>query len=1001
MSELEKGLGLIKLSLAERAMEDPAAWRLKQVPKLEQTTELLMKVCSCDGLALRYAAKKLITPKLCEVAVNENVMAIAYVPLKVFEMSEKYQPEKRWAQQLCEKAIKKNGMALAYVPPFLYETAGTEWARNICEIAVKDNGRALEFVPNELKTMAMIEQAVSHFRAPGDGYNDLEKQHGEIKLRGNLKYPVAFVPYKMLTPEVLEKAVSHAPDCIRDVHPKKITEDLVNLAITKNPLALEFVRKQHINQNIVDKAISANPMAVRYVPKEFLTHEMCEDCFSRDYAVLPYLGIEYISKEMCMKILEINRFSLYKMTSEEKQERFGDSNISLVLFEDFPETMRNDKTILDTIIKKYKYRAYPLLKWDEDVRKRINEARVGAYVPFVPHNQRNEEIIPLKDKTVRYLKKNSITPIMENTVGEAMVPTELPVFTREIIKQSELICSDEVLKESALISDGYKIKTYDFSEDDKSKRWIYYITDIHLEHQLPEEFYEKRATLPSAQSYAWFDEWLNKKIDHMISFSNNKSGILMIGGDVANSIEFEKEFYKRLFSKWSGRIVSILGNHELWDGTTLNDWCNPDYKARSVEEIVAAYKNSIKEISLPLRAQCTVLENEIYVLYKNESYRTISENLFMETSDADLKDLFSKCSLIVIGGIGFSGREPIYNAEMGLYRKTITTLNEDRRRSDRFYLVYQKLLRCARDKSVVVLTHTPVQGWMEKEDFNPNWIYINGHTHHNSVQIRSDGTKLLHDNQVGYKPSDWKLNAISLNGWYDPFEMWQDGIYKITSEQYGDFNQGRDIMCDRCPYEGDLFLLKRDGLYMFVIKTKTSLCLMEGGRRKRLGNPDVNYYYENLGRYGRIIKRMIKPYQEVMQKLSADIQKMGGDGSVHGCIVDISFFSHVYVNPYDGKITPYWAMDTVRRQPFDNIRDLLEQKEPQLMDQYASVVNELQLLGKSISDGELRVEEDKLPAKWVYGTEMYDPSRIMKSVQYVWEQNVIRIWRDEILNLDG
>lgn len=35
--------------------------------------------------------------------------------------------------------------------------------------------------------------------------------------------------------------------------------------------------------------------------------------------------------------------------------------------------------------------------------------------------------------------------------------------------------------------------------------------------------------------------------------------------------------------------------------------------------------------------------------------------------------------------------------------------------------------------------------------------------------------------------------------------------------------------------------------------------------------------------------------------------------------------------------------------------------------------------------------------EWVFGTEMYKPSRIMRAVQYVWEKDVIRIWNDDVL----
>ncbi len=37
--------------------------------------------------------------------------------------------------------------------------------------------------------------------------------------------------------------------------------------------------------------------------------------------------------------------------------------------------------------------------------------------------------------------------------------------------------------------------------------------------------------------------------------------------------------------------------------------------------------------------------------------------------------------------------------------------------------------------------------------------------------------------------------------------------------------------------------------------------------------------------------------------------------------------------------------------------------------------------------------------QWMFGTEIYKASGIMKTIQYVWEQNVVRIWNDEILTV--
>ena len=74
------------------------------------------------------------------------------------------------------------------------------------------------------------------------------------------------------------------------------------------------------------------------------------------------------------------------------------------------------------------------------------------------------------------------------------------------------------------------------------------------------------------------------------------------------------------------------------------------------------------------------------------------------------------------------------------------------------------------EEKLIILTHTPVSDWLSKE-LNPNWIYINGHTHCNSVVRKQDDTTILSDNQIGYTPRLWGLKAFICSGWYDPFML--------------------------------------------------------------------------------------------------------------------------------------------------------------------------------------------------------------------------------------
>lgn len=98
---------------------------------------------------------------------------------------------------------------------------------------------------------------------------------------------------------------------------------------------------------------------------------------------------------------------------------------------------------------------------------------------------------------------------------------------------------------------------------------------------------------------------------------------------------------------------------------------------------------------------------------------------------------------------------------------------------------------------------------------------------------------------------------------------------------------------------------------------------LEGGRRHKL-DCDISYYYENLPEYVRKVRSAVMPYQKALSMVSDEVMTIGGSGSIHGCIVDIDWFNHIYLNPFDGKVTPYFALNTTDKLVFKNIEALLE-----------------------------------------------------------------------------
>lgn len=99
------------------------------------------------------------------------------------------------------------------------------------------------------------------------------------------------------------------------------------------------------------------------------------------------------------------------------------------------------------------------------------------------------------------------------------------------------------------------------------------------------------------------------------------------------------------------------------------------------------------------------MENQLYLEYKGRRKVVLNEKGILDSSIDELTEACKKSSLIILGGIGFSGLNPAFNANTILYNSSIT-LEVDIERTKRFRAVYEKVLSCARDLRVIVLTHT-------------------------------------------------------------------------------------------------------------------------------------------------------------------------------------------------------------------------------------------------------------------------------------------------------
>ena len=975
MNKLKNRIGLEEENPMEVIYERPTACEFKKIAKKYQSIDLARMVCSHDGKALQYVSKKIIDYELCIISVNENGLALKYVP------------ERYVTPELCEEAVVNNGFSIKYVPEKFITL-------ELCEKAVISNGRAIEYIPENMRTANICEKAVSYYLDIPDSkfFDNREeyiervekhisnsKQHG-CKLWDDQNYPIYFVPDDLMDEVMLVKAIEYSPFSLRDIRNDKKTEELMELAVSINGLAIEYVPAKARRKALVSIALKNNPMAITYIYSGLVNKKESQELFERDYRVFPWLPEKYITLDMCMHILEIDRFSVEYLFPHEKIKRFGTEDVDLILFGDFPERIRNNKMVIDEIVSKERYGALPIIMWNENILRRQNDENDMSLLL----DRRNEKVVPLFEQTVEYLKEKIRC---EEDAISVLASTERYILDRDKIGSLLTFSQDNSLKN---VKNG-NISVHDLVKDDDSE-YVYYISDIHIEYQIFEEalnrLKNKKIDISLLIDFKRIVcDILIEKVEELI---NGKQGLLLIGGDVSDSIELAEMFYKMLSHRWRGKIVSILGNHELWDGRSIN---KDEKHSRKVEEVIDDYKKICVNL-----CNVKILENELLIKYKGEKECVISEKDILECQDEELREIVNDSTLVILGGIGYTGLNDFYNAEAGVYSQTITTREEDRERAGMFYDIHEKLKRCAFDKQIIVLTHTPVNDWC-KGICNKNWIYVNGHTHKNMMSKAKEKAVILADNQVGYIPRKWDLKAFRIRKlWYDPFEMYADGVYVISSDEYKDFNRGRGIKSNGCNYDGKLYALKRQGLYMFILETNKSLCLMAGGVRKKLEGHDVRYYYDNMLDYKQCVLDVVAPYRNIMEQISGEIRKFGGVGTIHGCIIDISWFSHVYINPYDGKISVYWAINKMEREVYPSIKSLIDNREPQFKRDFRIEYDKhsLPIIETKIVKKNSKIKSAIIP-KWVYGTEIYEPSRIMKSVQYVWEQNVIRIWNDSVL----
>lgn len=500
------------------------------------------------------------------------------------------------------------------------------------------------------------------------------------------------------------------------------------------------------------------------------------------------------------------------------------------------------------------------------------------------------------------------------------------------------------------------------SRESRSSERVYYISDIHLMHKL-------KKFEPKTEADVVYV--IKSLVGNIIRESKHT---ILIGGDLSSDFSIFELFIKILRRELdnSGEyrlVIVVLGNHELWG-----------FPQNSFDEIVKKYDDLLDKYGMHL------LQNNIIYRDDKRGIQKITTEELLSVEELELRDKIITSRITFFGGLAFSGYNEKFNAYNGIYRDTIDRTTEIKE-TKKFEQLYKKVCSIFDDKNVVIFTHTPMDCWSENVNYHENYVYVSGHTHKN--YFYDDGyIRVYADNQIGYKNNNLHMKWFDLENDYDCFADEPDGIYEITSDEYKEFYRGKNIRMTFNREVNVLYMLKKNGYYCFIHESKDGLLtILNGGEWKKLDRDDVDYYYDNMDSAIALINKPLDQYTNIQQKISKEIQKFGGSGYIHGAIIDIDWYNHVYVNPIDMKITCYWASDIINKKVYSTVAELLKKECPMSYTRYTKLLRE--------SSEDLPILEKNgnsdLESQSYLDTDIYKVSREIKKMQKL-SSNILTTW---------
>jgi len=466
---------------------------------------------------------------------------------------------------------------------------------------------------------------------------------------------------------------------------------------------------------------------------------------------------------------------------------------------------------------------------------------------------------------------------------------------------------------------------------------------------------------------------------------------IILGGDIADSFEFSKLFYHELRATLpNDRIVAIIGNHEL------STFASKDLAIQAYSELFSS--ESIAFLN----------NNGVLQMHLDEIYFSKHPDYIVPWQDKLLAYSFNT---YFYGGIGFNKYDDVHTADNIITSPDIQgNRTKEHEECERFIEGYRKALEYAEshNKVLVVLSHYPIYSWLKKDEYSSRCYYFYGHDHENQ-SYSHNGAYVFGDNQIGYTDNIISFKVATLSELVNPFYNFGDSFYKISLQDYKNFYRfaGEGFIgsgkIEKYLAKGfDFYMIKKSGFYAFFLTKDNKNYLCQGGNvislsEMRLG---ILHYYKKFDEMVACLTHNLYKYRQFQEQISKEVQSIGGDGTMHGLIVDYDHWHHIFINPYDSTLTFYYSPTMGMAMNLTNIEGLVKHASKSEIEAKNNLlmVKDDYLLVKQNKAYALPAEDSIPSLKSINISEsLYVESRKIKNLERIFTAGILREWNEDIM----